>query len=334
MPAGGHQSGPLPETLLAKPRSLASWNERFTHWERPPSDSEEAEIHRCGAMVRNALGTSAWLLIGAAEVRPQGSYHNNTNVRRDSDMDLCGRGPGIQVEVAEGRSAAEVNRRLGYTYTSGRSVPDIAAQLHREVGDALAAAFGSANVRPGNKAFRIPAVAGSRADADVVPAVRFDFVRGRTPVWFAAIEPYERVEGVIIYAQGGTETVSFSQQQHFNGKAKRERTRHRFKKVARTAKWLRDELVALGHLKPGQVPSFLIECLVYGVEDEAFLVGEDRYARMQRILGRIGAQVQSPHWTPAAVEINEVKLLFHHAQPWAVADAQSFEAAVRRRMET
>ena len=137
-------------------------------------------------------------------------------------------------------------------------IPDIAADLRRAVGYALGAAFGDAHVHGGNKAFRVSAVPGSRADADVVPAVRIDYVFKRGSGLFYSLD---RTGGVIIYEQDGTKILNFPQQHHTNGKAKRERTKHRFKRVVRTAKRLRDELVTLRQLQPGQVPSFLIESL-------------------------------------------------------------------------
>ena len=138
---------------------------------------------------------------------------------------------------------------------------------------------------------------------------------------------------MIIYAQDGTQVLNFPQQHHQNGKAKRERTKHRFKKVVRTAKRLRDELVTLRQLQPGQLPSFLIECLVYGVVDSTFLFDEDRYDRLRRVLCRVGEQLLNPFWTATARETNEVKLLFHESQPWSTAGAQAFVTAALRRLE-
>ena len=90
-----------------------------------------------------------------------------------------------------------MDRTLGYTSDSGRMIPDIAAALRSEVGRALRAAFGVANVKGGTKAFRVSTVEGSRADADVVPALRLDCVRGQGPGFLALVEPFRRIEGVI-----------------------------------------------------------------------------------------------------------------------------------------
>ena len=322
---------PLVEALLAASRSRTSWNERFEHWEMPASETEESQIKRSAAMVQRALDNNSWLVREGVQVRPQGSYHNNTNVRQDSDMDLCAWHAGIRVLTEDGLTTGEVYRTLGYSSTTGRMIPDIAADLRRAVGHALGAAFGDAHVHGGNKAFRVSAVPGSRADADVVPAVHLDYVFKRGSGLFYSLD---RVEGVIIYAQDGTQVLNFPQQHHQNGKVKRERTNHRFKKVVRTAKRLRDELVTLRQLQPGQVPSFLIECLVYGVEDSTFLFDEDRYDRLRRVLCRVGEQLLNPFWTATAREINEVKLLFHESQPWSTAGAQAFVTAALRRLES
>ena len=322
---------PLLEALLATSRSRTSWNERFEHWERPASETEEIQIKRSAGMVQRALNDNPRLVREDVQIRPQGSYHNNTNVRQDSDMDLCAWHPGIQVVTERGLSYEEVDRRLGYISTGGRAVPDIVVELRREVGRALRTAFGMANVDEGNKAFRVSAVPGSRADADVVPGVRLHYVRRRGTGLMSSLDC---IEGVIIYAKNGTQVLNFPRQHHENGKTKRERTGHRFKKVVRTAKRLRDELVTLGQLRSGQASSFLIESLVYGVEDFVFLFNEDRYDRMRRVLAHIAEQVSNPLWTASATEINEVNLLFHVGQPWSIADAQEFVQAALQRLES
>ncbi len=155
MPNSNQRIGSLIETLLADSRSRSSWNDRFEHWERPASETEDAQIQRSAGLVQRALRNNAWLAREGVQVRPQGSYHNNTNVRQDSDMDLCAWHTGIRIMPEEGLSVDEVYRRLGY-YTTGGMIPDIAGNLRSEVGQALAAAFGPTNVLGGNKAFRVP----------------------------------------------------------------------------------------------------------------------------------------------------------------------------------
>ena len=75
------------------------------------------------------------------------------------------------------------------------------------------------------------------------------------------------------------------------------------------------------------MPSFLVECLTYAVEDQYFLVEtDDRYDRANRILQRMRELLDSPLWTRIATEINGIKFLFNIAQPWTVDDAKGFVA--------
>jgi hypothetical protein len=91
--------------------------------------------------------------------------------------------------------------------------------------------------------------------------------------------------------------------------------------------------VLIGHLLPNQVPSFLIESLVYGVEDVHFLVdSDDRYDRILRIVNRILLQSLDTAWPPVATEINEIKLLLHSSQPWSLTNVRQFAAAARKRL--
>lgn len=315
--------------VLAEARTRASWNERFEHWERPASDSEEAVIERAASMVRGALAKRSWLTSQGVLVKPQGSYFNNTNVRLESDMDLGVRHPGIRVVTGPGVTHQQADTALGY-YVTGESNPNIAFTLRTEIAAALADEFGGKNVHPGKKAFTVGAIPGSRADADVVPMMRLDYVFLQQPIF--GTQPFlDRVEGVIIYGTDGSEIINFPEQHNANGKTKRENTSHRFKKNVRILKRLRDELVELEWIAKGVVPSFLIECLCYRVEDTHYLFEEDRYDRVVRILKRMKALLADQTFVWGAREINDIKLLFHNSQPWTVDGARLFvEAALVR----
>jgi hypothetical protein len=98
-------------------------------------------------------------------------------------------------------------------------------------------------------------------------------------------------------------------------------------------KRLRDELVDGGVFKKGEVPSFLVECLVYRVEDGYFLVDQDdRYDRLLRIVRRIHEQLNDQTWLSLATEINDIMPLFGLGQPWTVETAMRFSAAAWNRL--
>ena len=314
-------TNPLVEALLATTRSRASWNERLANWEKPPSDNEEEQIARAADQVRTVLQRSTWLSGQNVEVRPQGSYHNNTNVRLQADMDLCVRHPAIKVVHAPNVDQASAYAFGGY-YSLGVSLSVLAAQMRSELQYHLANAFGVANVHPGRKAFTVDAIPNSRAPADVVPAFVLHYIR---PTQNSSIlyPSLETINGVYIIGTDGAETLNYPEQHTRNGILKRATTAHRFKKVVRSMKRLRDELVDLGQLRFKQIPSFLVESLVYRVEDIHFLFDEDRYDRAKRILVRIGEQLNNSLSVWMAMEINGIKPLFS-GQPWSLDDAKLF----------
>lgn len=309
-------------------RTRGEWNNRFEHWERPASDSEELKIDRAAAMVRQALNDSAWLLAEGVTVHPQGSYNNNTNVRVDADMDLRALHPSLKISYHSNVNREAADGILGYSGT-GRTLGDISDAMRGAIGTALGNKFGRANVNcDGNKAIRVRGLPGSRAEVDIVPAFRLHHV-----IWIDASSRYHVIQGVAILARSGQFTFNFPEQHFDNGVAKRERTRHRFKRNVRILKRLQNELIEIGALQTG-APSFLVECLVYCVEDVHFLVdADDRYDRTRRIVRRLEALLGDQQWVNAATEINEVKGLFGSWQSWTAADAIAFVTAARIRLE-
>jgi len=301
----------------------------MAHWERPASDTEEQQIERAAEMVRVVLSNNRWLNDEGVTIAPQGSYHNNTNVRREADMDLRAVHPDIRLEYAPGVVIDSARTMLGI-YDTGRTYHDIAQEMRREITRELIQRFGASNVdASGNKAIRLKKLPGSRADVDIVQTFRYYLV-----VWDFYSSQYHVEEGVAILGQDGSWTHNFPEQHHANGIAKRGRTKHRFKRNVRILKRLRDELVNADQLAPKQAPSFLIECLTYAVEDEYFLVEtDDRYARALRILSRMDECLHDANWIMNATEINAIKYLFRPTQPWTVDDAKAFVLAACRRIE-
>jgi hypothetical protein len=313
---------------LALSRSRSSWNDRFEHWERPASDTEELQIDRAADMVRKALATNQSLGSEGVTVAAQGSYYNNTNVRLESDMDLRAVHPFLRLEYAEGVVVDYARTVLGIT-DAGRTYTDVAQGMRREIVETLGSGFGAANIdASGNKAIRVKQLPGSRAPVDVVPVFRYYWV-----MWNGLARQYDVAEGIAILSKNGQWTHNFPEQHHGNGMAKRVATRHRFKRNVRILKNLRDELEALGLLTAKRVPSFLIECLTYAVEDGFFLVdSDDRYGRVLRLLSRTEALLNDPNWISTATEINGIKYLFRPQQPWMIDDARAFVQAALRRL--
>jgi hypothetical protein len=314
------------EEAIAQARTRTSWNDRLAHWEKPASPTEEAKIERAASIARKIVANNQWLVGEGASIQPQGSYFNNTNVRLEADMDLRIQFPLIRTLYLDDIDPAYGDRTLGYI-DAGKTFSSVLTRARAELLKELNDWFDAASIdASGNKAIAVSGLDGSRADCDLVPAFRLDYVlKGN----FGNLVT---LSGVSILGRDGNWTNNFPEQHHANGKAKRLRTACRYKKVVRMLKRLNYELCELGQI-PQRLPGFLVESLVYAVEDAYFLVeADDRYDRALRVLDRMGELLFDDPWCAAAVEVNGIKLLFGTHQGWTVAQARGFNAAAIARM--
>ena len=107
---------------------------------------------------------------------------------------------------------------------------------------------------------------------------------------------------------------------------KNDATGRRFKAVVRILKRLRNEMVANGYEVAEPVPSYLIECLVWNVPNDAF--GHDRYrADVRYVLAHLWNQTRSDDTCSEWGEINELKYLFRAGQPWRRDQVNGFLGA-------
>lgn len=222
-------------------------------------------------------------------------------------------------------SAAEADDALGYMSVGG-TLSDTAKEVRDLLAADCRAKFGAQNVTVGNKAVAVDGLDGSRADVDLVPAFHLRYVTK------GSFGEYYTQNGVGIIGADGSETWNFPQQHHENGKSKRSRTTHRFKSLVRSLKRLNYELCELGAINR-RLPSFLIECLVYLVEDEYFNVAvDDRYDRFRRVVERVAKLLEHDDIEAEALEVNNIKFLFRPKQAWTLADARNFLAAANARL--
>lgn len=308
-------------------RSRGEWNERFSHWERSESDSETQRIERARNMVQLALDQNLWLRGEGVRLVQQGSFTNRTNTRMESDIDLRVQHPDLKVTYAHGVDAGVASQVNGYIDT-GRTYGAIRDRMRAEITSSLVGVFGRGAVdSDGSKAIRVNGLAGSRSEVDVVPCFTLHHVTSAS-----YLGGTNRYLGAAIFGRDSTWTYNYPDQHIENGRAKRLRTGRQFKRVVRTVKRLQSDMVARGGFDR-RVPSFLIECLVYAVEDEYFTVpDDDRYGRVQRVLNRISQRVGSALGAVWLYEINGIKPLFNAGQAWTQADAQNFLNAALRHL--
>src|ERR1022692_2164024 len=65
------------------------WESTFSGWAAAPGITEQTKCENAERAVRKAIDASDTLCPEPIKVFTQGSYANRTNVRQDSDVDIC-----------------------------------------------------------------------------------------------------------------------------------------------------------------------------------------------------------------------------------------------------
>jgi len=285
------------------------WNATFSSWSAAPSATEQAKCENAERAVRKAMDGSSKLAPHTIEVFTQGSYANRTNVRQDSDVDICILFKDVfftDYTLSEGLNNSAVGLSdASYTYSDFKN----------DVEAALVSHFGRASVARGKKAFDVHANT-YRIDADVVPCLEHRRYMG-TPQyhWYEA--------GTELRPDNGGRIINWPKQNYRNGVAKNDATGRGFKGVTRILKRLRYELIDEGYTIAEAIPSYLIECLVWNVPNEYFghaLWKDDVHDVIAHLWNETRTDESCKEWG----EVNELKYLFRAAQPWTRSGVNSF----------
>lgn len=286
----------------------SKWEEVFTSWAKPPSETEQNKAENAERAIKAAIDNHPKLALLDITVFAQGSYKANTNVRLNSDVDIC-----VRYNDASFDDYPTGKESKDY----GRSASDFKfATFKSLVGEALVERFGADSVNPGNKAFDVHANT-YRLDADVVPA----FERRRYPQDGSNNPIY----GIAFLTGTGQLIENWPDQTYENGVQKNTDTNRRYKQVIRILKRLRNHMQEKNILAAKDVGSFLIESLVWNVPDPSFAhetFGEDLRAVLAHTFNATLNDQACQEWG----EVNELKYLFR-GSPGVREKAHAFLSA-------
>lgn len=290
-----------------------SWEDTFETWSKKPSKTEIEKCENAESMVRDAISEDEKLSQLDIVIFPQGSYKARTNVRLDSDVDICVllRNP-IFCDYPEGSGPASFGLSdHEFTYSEYKNL----------VEQALVNKFGRAGVTRGNKAFDVHANS-YRIDADVVPAFEHRRYTGEAN----PDGSFYYLNGIEFRPDNGGRIINWPHQTYNNGVLKNSKVGKKYKKAIRILKRLRNKMQEDGISAAKNVASFLIESLVWNVPDEYF--NHDDYTSIIRNVLGYGfnmtlAQEHCDEWG----EVNELKYLFKGGQPWTREQAHDFLSA-------
>ncbi|WP_265441717.1 nucleotidyltransferase [Bradyrhizobium sp. SEMIA] len=194
------------------------------------------------------------------EVFLQGSYGNDTNVARDSDVDAVALIPTTFAHDAATLSA-EQYQAFENTYVGPASYSY--SQYKNDVLTWLTSKYGN-GVRSGRKAIYIPA-GQNRRECDVLPAIQY-----RRYYHFRSAQDQKYASGICFYLQDGTQIVNFPKQHSDNCTTKHQSTNSWFKPSVRIYKNMRNYMIERNMLAEGVAPSYFIEGMLYNVPNDRF----------------------------------------------------------------
>lgn len=229
--------------------TLDNWEDVFSKWARPLGKTEEERSENAIKSVKNAIDSNNNLKNRDIEIFIHGSYRNNTNIQKDSDVDI-----GIlcydtyYYDLPEGCSIKNFEPAT-YDYSV----------FKMDVGISLISYFGSNSIERGNKAYRIRENS-YHVDADIAPF--FEHRRYSTSSNY--------ISGVELRPDNGGKVINWPKQHFSNGVNKNQITNKRYKKLVRIIKKLCIDMQEnnISHAK--NIPGFLIECLIWNVPNNNF----------------------------------------------------------------
>lgn len=287
-----------------------SWENTFQSWSVGPGTAEQERCDNAVRMITDALKEDSELQKFDVSVFPQGSYRASTNIKQDSDVDIC-----IMLKdtffvdypvgITDERAG---NSGSGYHYSDFKN----------SVESALVRKFGREQVARGKKAFDIHANS-YRVDADVIPTFEYRWYTEKTDYTGKLL--YH--SGVKLITDDGHHIINWPEQTYQNGVGKNTDTGRTYKRIIRILKRLRNDMQENGISAADDIASFLIESLVWNTPNDVF----NRQTYTDVVTGVLAhtfngtrKQEDCREWG----EVNELKHLFRSQQPWTLVQANNF----------
>lgn len=285
------------------------WSTRFDRWAQGPTTTETEKCENAERMVRAAIASYDGLRGRSIKVFAQGSYPNRTNVRLDSDVDICVLCrdtfyPDYQLIPGASKSTfGFADATYGFD------------ELKRDVEAALVAKFGRKAITPGDKAFDIKENT-YRVAADVVPTFEGRLYYG------TGVGDYN--SGTVLQCRSNGQLIRNWPEQHYaNGVQRHAQTNRQFKKKARCLKNLCNAMADAGVASAKGMASFLLESLVYNCPDAIFSQSS-HYEDMKEVIRHLWHATQMADSCREMTEVNGMKYLLHASQPWTRMAVNTF----------
>ena len=288
----------------------AQTEQTLDNWRKPASENEEQKISNAISMIKGAVKAHSILKDKDIEFIIQGSYGNNTNVKLDSDIDVC-----VMLKDTFYSEYREGATRDNYGFTDGtNSFDDYRSWLIKAMVDK----FGSTNVTTGNKSIKIKSNT-YRVQADVVPAFQFRNYRNDT-----RNNVNNFVEGIKFYSSQNETVINYPKIHVENGTTKNTNTGRRYKRTVRLYKRIRNKMLEDGIAVPNGITSFLIEGLLWNTPNNIFNNATTWNELLQNSVVHLYNQTNEENLSKDWGEVSEHFYLFHSSRKWNRNDVTTF----------
>ena len=296
------------KAIKDKGKDMKYSEQTLLSWTAPLSDSELQRVENTIKMIKCAIDANAELKTMEIEVFNQGSFANNTNVRSESDIDVC-----VMLKDTFHCEYPEGGNDEYYGFTSS----NFTFQQYRDlVKKALQDKFRAEYVYDGNKSLKIRENT-YHVQADVVPTFQlrnYSYNKSRSASNF--------VEGTWFISKSGQRIANYPKVHIKNGTAKNNRTGYKYKKLVRIMKHIKNEMVGDGKANGDKITSFLVECLVWNIPDSK-ITGYSTWTETVRhaiyYLYNEISEERHKEWG----EVSEMLYLFR-GRKWTDRDAQQW----------
>lgn len=279
-------------------------------WRKPPSETEEQKISNAISMIKDAINAHEILKTKNIEFIVQGSYGNNTNIKLDSDIDIC-----AMLKDTFYDEYREGVKRENYGFIDGTNN---FTEYKNHIIDALQKKFGKENVKPGNKAIYIESNT-YRVHSDVVPAFQFRNFRNETKN-----NPNDFIEGVKFFTANSDGIVNYPKIHVKNGIAKNDNTLRRFKRTVRLYKRIRNKMKEDGIPVSENIRSFLIESLLWNVPNTIFNSTDSWNDILRNSIISLYNSTKTEEGCKSWGEVSEQFYLFHSGRKWTREETNAF----------
>ncbi|WP_370398557.1 nucleotidyltransferase [Tenacibaculum dicentrarchi] len=232
---------------------MAKYNEdTLNRWRKPPSNTEETKLSNAERMIKEAISENDELNGMDIDIYGKGSYANDTNVRLNSDIDICVcLRDTIFIQLPKNKEQED----FGYKDSSYKF-----SDFKDTIEQALIDKFGDSELKRNDKCITIKENS-YRVEADVVPS--FEYHRYD--------DNGSKHIGTKFISDKGYSVINYPKQHIKNAKEKNAKTKRRYKRLTRIVKRIRYKMIDDGEEVSDKINSFLLECLIWNVPNKIFI---------------------------------------------------------------